>query len=134
MKMLRTQAIEDGAIPSNDNKPQLTKGWTAFINTLEQRAGSVVTPSKERFQITWFDDVDQSTAKEEILQSVLARCWRVLLVCRKTRHGQKRACWRYRLPHRGWDRLACPQGQARLGHILRCRAQEPNGEACCGMA
>jgi RecA-family ATPase len=71
MKMLRTQAIEDGAIPSNDNKPQLTKGWTAFINTLEQRAGSVVTPSKERFQITWFDDVDQSTAKEEILQSVL---------------------------------------------------------------
>jgi hypothetical protein len=26
---------------------------------------------KERFQITWFDDVDQSTAKEEILQGVL---------------------------------------------------------------
>jgi hypothetical protein len=27
--------------------------------------------SKERFQITWFDDVDQSTAKEQILQGVL---------------------------------------------------------------
>nr|WP_306235704.1 AAA family ATPase [Bradyrhizobium sp. Bra64] len=26
---------------------------------------------KERFQVTWFDDVDQSTAKEEILQGVL---------------------------------------------------------------
>jgi AAA domain-containing protein len=28
-------------------------------------------PKKPRFQITWFDDVDQSTAKEEILKGVL---------------------------------------------------------------
>src|ERR1700757_4088643 len=71
MKMLRTQAIEDGVIISNDNEPKLTKGWTAFINTLEQRSGSVVAPSKDRFQITWFDDVDKTTTKEEIVQGVL---------------------------------------------------------------
>jgi hypothetical protein len=44
MKRLRTQAIEDGVIISNDNEPKLTKGWTAFINTLEQRSGSVQGP------------------------------------------------------------------------------------------
>ncbi|MGY3108560.1 AAA family ATPase [Bradyrhizobium sp. LM6.9] len=40
-----------------------------------QKRCSCLTPVKadlkERFTITWFDDVDQSTAKEEILQGVL---------------------------------------------------------------
>jgi RecA-family ATPase len=68
MKMLRTQAIEDGAIPANDDKPQLSKAWNETANLVAKLPGA---PSKERFQITWFDDVDQSTAKEEILQGVL---------------------------------------------------------------
>ena len=43
---------------------------------VKERAGIsvediIANRSKERFQVTWFDDVDQSTAKEEILQGVL---------------------------------------------------------------
>jgi AAA domain len=68
MKTLRTQAVEDGVIPLNDNKPQLSKAWNETVNLVAKLPGA---PSKERFQITWFDDVDQSTAKEEILHGVL---------------------------------------------------------------
>jgi AAA domain len=60
---------------ANDNKPKPTSGLAA-LNTIRERAGSTVADqianrAKERFQITWFDDVDQSAAKEEILQGVL---------------------------------------------------------------
>jgi hypothetical protein len=53
---------------ANDNKPQLSKAWNETVNLVARLPGA---PSKERFQITWFDDVDQSTAKEEILHGVL---------------------------------------------------------------
>ncbi|MDH2350871.1 AAA family ATPase [Bradyrhizobium sp. SSUT112] len=36
-----------------------------------QLPDAVKADLKERFQVTWFDDVDQSAAKEEILQGVL---------------------------------------------------------------
>jgi hypothetical protein len=68
MKTLRTQAIEDGVIPANDDKPQLSKAWNDTVNLVAKLPGG---PSKERFQVTWFDDVDQSTAKEEIVHGVL---------------------------------------------------------------
>jgi hypothetical protein len=68
MKTLRIQAIEDGVIPANDDKPQLSKAWNETVNLVAKLPGA---PSKERFQITWFDDVDQSTAKEAILHGVL---------------------------------------------------------------
>jgi hypothetical protein len=71
MKMLRTQAIEDGATPSNDNKPKPKSEYAAFLNMVKERAGTSSLNQKDRFQITWFDDVDQSTAKEEIVQGVL---------------------------------------------------------------
>jgi hypothetical protein len=43
---------------------------------LKERAGTsiqdaIANRSKDRFQVTWFDDVDQSAAKEEIVQGVL---------------------------------------------------------------
>jgi hypothetical protein len=38
---------------------------------LHERFCSVATNDNHRFTVTWFDDVDQSTAKEEIVQSVL---------------------------------------------------------------
>jgi hypothetical protein len=46
--------------PANDNGARLTAP-----------AGVLAALKKERFQVTWFDDVDQSTAKEEILHGVL---------------------------------------------------------------
>jgi hypothetical protein len=52
----------------NDNKPQLSKGWTQTINSLPPLPGG---QPKERFQVTWFDDVDQSAAKEEIVKGLL---------------------------------------------------------------
>ena len=58
----------------NDNKPkppsklaQLDKA-RATTSTDEL----IAKLTKERFQVTWFDDVDQSTAKAEILHGVLA--------------------------------------------------------------
>jgi hypothetical protein len=68
MKTLREHAVENGVIPANENRAQLSKSWSGTINSLAQLPG--VLP-KERFQITWFDDVDQSPAKEEILDGVL---------------------------------------------------------------
>jgi hypothetical protein len=61
---------------ANDNKPKQSPRWVAFQNMLKERAGTsvedaIANRSKDRFQITWFDDVDQSTAKEEIVQGVL---------------------------------------------------------------
>jgi hypothetical protein len=61
---------------ANDNKPKQSPGWMAFQNVVKERAGTsvedlIANRSKERFQVTWFDDVDQSVAKEEILQGVL---------------------------------------------------------------
>jgi AAA domain len=53
--------------PANDNGPKLTPGWTEFLNS--SAAGT--TLKKDRFQITWFDDVDKTTTKEEIVQGVL---------------------------------------------------------------
>src|ERR1700738_4368535 len=76
MKKLRTLAIEDGATPANDNEAKPSSNWTAFRNMVKERAGTsveelIANRSKERFQVTWFDEVNQSTAKEEILQGVL---------------------------------------------------------------
>jgi hypothetical protein len=45
---------------ANDNGPRLTAP-----------ASVLAALKKDKFEITWFDDVDQSTAKEEILQGVL---------------------------------------------------------------
>jgi hypothetical protein len=61
---------------ANDNKPMAKSKFAEFYDTLTARSGTsvgdaVANRSKERFQITWFDDVDQSVAKEEILQGVL---------------------------------------------------------------
>jgi hypothetical protein len=61
---------------ANDNKPMAKSKFAEFYDTLTARSGTsvgdaVANRSKERFQITWFDDVDQSAAKEEILQGVL---------------------------------------------------------------
>src|SRR3979409_240464 len=75
MKTLRTQAIEDGATSANDNVPHATK-YGAFLHMVKERASTsvedlIANRTKERFQVTWYDDVDQSVAKEEILQGVL---------------------------------------------------------------
>jgi AAA domain len=69
MKTLRTQAIEDGVIPANDNAAKLSPAWAETVNRLETNNGT--TPRKDRFQITLFDDVDQTVTKEEIVQGVL---------------------------------------------------------------
>jgi AAA domain len=53
---------------ANDNA-KLSPGWATTINKLETNNGTV--PKKERFQITWFDDVDKTTTKEEIVKGVL---------------------------------------------------------------
>jgi len=60
----------------NDNRPTPLSGFAAFHKMVKERAGTSVEQiiadrSKERFQVTWFNDVDQSAAKEEILQGVL---------------------------------------------------------------
>jgi hypothetical protein len=49
--------------PANDNKPHGSKPL--------QLPEQVRAAMKDRFQVTWFDDVDKSPAKEEILQGVL---------------------------------------------------------------
>lgn len=49
------------AAPANDNKPKLL-----------QVPDAVKSDLKERFQTTWFDDVDKTTTKEEIVQAYLA--------------------------------------------------------------
>jgi hypothetical protein len=61
---------------ANDNKPMAKSKFAEFYDTLKARSGTsvgdaIANRSKERFQITWFDDVDQSAAKVEILQGVL---------------------------------------------------------------
>jgi AAA domain len=76
MTTLRAYGVRDGSIPANDDKPKPASGFTAFQNMLKERAGASVQDAianrpKERFQITWFDDVDQSAAKEEIVKGVL---------------------------------------------------------------
>src|ERR1700689_3237763 len=45
---------------ANDNKPMAKSKFVEFYDTLKVPAGTA-SRSKERFQITWFDDVDQST-------------------------------------------------------------------------
>jgi hypothetical protein len=52
---------------TNDNA-KLSPGWTQTINSLPPSLGA---SAKDRFQITWYDDVDQSAAKEEIVKGVL---------------------------------------------------------------
>jgi|SRR6266536_5137369 len=71
MTTLREYGVRDGFIPSNDNKPKPVSEYAAFLNMVKERAGTSSQNQNERFQITWFDDVDQSTAKEEIVQGVL---------------------------------------------------------------
>jgi RecA-family ATPase len=46
--------------PANDNKPKSL-----------QAPDQVKADLKDRFQITWFDDVDKTTTKQEIVQGVL---------------------------------------------------------------
>jgi len=57
-------------IPSVDTGPKLSRGWTETVTRLGVPANDN-TPRKERFQITLFDDVDQTVTKEEIVQGVL---------------------------------------------------------------
>lgn len=52
--------IDAHAKAANDNRPKT-------LQLPEAAKGDL----KERFQVTWFDDVDQSTEKEEILKGVL---------------------------------------------------------------
>jgi AAA domain-containing protein len=70
MTTLRAYGVRDGSIPANDNVPKISARG-AFLNMVKERAGTPIQNQKDRFQITWFDEVDQSTAKEEILQGVL---------------------------------------------------------------
>ena len=67
MTKLRTLAIEAGAIPANDNK---AKPATAFLNTMKQLADSPI-PLKDRFELTWFDDIEESPVKEEIVEGLI---------------------------------------------------------------
>jgi hypothetical protein len=60
MKQLRTLAIETGVIPANDNKPK----------TL-QVPPQVRAAQKDRFEVTWFDDVNQSPAKQWIVKDMI---------------------------------------------------------------
>jgi hypothetical protein len=56
------------ARPANDNAAKkLAPGWEKFLNS----TAANTVPKKERFQITWFDDVDKTTTKEEIVQGIL---------------------------------------------------------------
>jgi hypothetical protein len=62
-------------VAANDNKKPVT-GFTAFAKMIKSKAASptdtlMAKLQAERFNLTWFDDVDQSVAKEEILQGVL---------------------------------------------------------------
>ncbi len=57
-------------IPSIDTGPRLSSSWTATLNTIGVPANE--NAKKERFQITLFDDVDQTVTKEEIVQGVLS--------------------------------------------------------------
>jgi hypothetical protein len=70
MKMLRTQAIEDGATSANDNEAKPVSERAFFLNTMKQLAASPI-PLKERFQVTWFDEVNKSPAKEWIVKGMI---------------------------------------------------------------
>jgi len=59
-KTLRKLAIEAGVIAANENKPKM-------LQIPEQ----VRAAQTDRFQVTWFDDVNQSPAKEHILKGVI---------------------------------------------------------------
>jgi hypothetical protein len=56
--------------PANDTEPKLSPGWTTTLKSIGVPTNDN-TPRKERFQITLFDDVDQTVTKEEIVQGVL---------------------------------------------------------------
>jgi hypothetical protein len=71
MKMLRTQAIEDGATSANDNAVSPVSERAAFINTTMKQLAASPVPLKDRFQVTWFDDVDKSPAKQWIVKGVI---------------------------------------------------------------
>jgi AAA domain len=47
------------------------RGTVITSDELQQRWFPTADNDNERFQVTWFDDVDQSAAKEEILQGIL---------------------------------------------------------------
>lgn len=65
------------AAPANDNKPKLL-----------QVPDAVKADLKERFQITWFDDVDKMIRRRRRKKS-FRRTWRwlVFFVRGQTRHG-----------------------------------------------
>jgi hypothetical protein len=71
--VISSTQIRDRFYPhaANDNKPKPVSGFNAFANMVKERAGAVAPFAKDRFSVTWFDDVDQSTLKEEILHGVL---------------------------------------------------------------
>jgi len=56
---------------ANDNKKP-ADGYAAFLEIIKDKSTlSLNKLPAERFTLTWFDDVDQNVAKEEILQGVL---------------------------------------------------------------
>jgi hypothetical protein len=69
MKTLGQAAIENGDIPANDNKPQTVSGFSNFLNMVKERSGT--SDQKDRFDVTWFDDVDESVTKEELVKDFL---------------------------------------------------------------
>jgi len=61
---------------ANDNEPKPATGFQAFVKMVNERAGTsveelIANRSKERFQITWSDDVDKSPAKEGIVKGIM---------------------------------------------------------------
>jgi len=58
---------------------------------LRERYNPVAANDNQRFQITWFDDVDKSPAKEEIVQGVLGAGEFSLFVA-KPGYRKERAC------------------------------------------
>jgi hypothetical protein len=86
--VISSTQLRERYYPANDNEARPLTGFQKFAKMLHERAdpssityadGSkplqlpeqVRAAMKDRFQVTWFDDVDQSAAKEEILQGVL---------------------------------------------------------------
>jgi hypothetical protein len=74
------QAVERGCVVRLVDEKYLSTVYEALQSgraslvshaDLRERFKPVAANDNQRFQITWFDDVDQSTAKEEIVQGVL---------------------------------------------------------------
>ena len=81
LPLYRANSLLEGHFKRNSCNPdqwdivlgQLYQGRETPVlrGPLLERIASASVKTKDRFQITWFDDVDQSPAKEELLEGVL---------------------------------------------------------------